>query len=822
MTVATASGRLLHLRERNVPQEVDGTTPTVDRDAARAAATEAARSHGMPSEVSAGDPQLEVFVDRPARGRLAWRFRVAAASLTAPWARDIWVAAIGDPVVLADREGIYHTHNGHVTAMAFEGSPLAGAVSLDLTDAFVDRSGGGGGRVTTGFDGRYAFPAGSGQATMTVGVQGPHSRVDNVAGAEINATGTGTPNPAVDLSLNATTDQELAQTSAFIWTNRSHALVQDVLPSGGLVGLPTNVNINQNCNAFWDGSSINFFQAGSGCVNTAYADVVLHEYGHGVDDVIGDIIDGGYSEGFGDALALLGTRQSCLGRDFSGAGTCLRQATDVILWPPGSNEGVHAIGRRYAGFAWELISQLQTVYTQDSAFEVARQLIMGAAAANPSDIPDAVRLSFIVDDDDGNIATCSRHYFILAAAADSRQIPRPADCEPNFGHERLIGDLNGDGRGDIVAFGDAGVWTALSIGDGGFQPERFVLANFGANQGWNPNQHSRQLADLNGDGLADVVGFGHAGVWTAISKGDGTFEPEHFVLANFGFDHAWRSFRHVRLLADLNGDRKADIIGFGDQGVWTSLGKGDGTFDPERFVIANFGVDQAWRVAKHVRVMGDLNSDGRADIVAYGDAGVWTALGRGDGTFQPEAFVLANFGANQGWTPAEHVRVFSDLNGDRRADLVAFGFAGVWTALGKGDGSFEPERFVLANFGFQQGWHSTNHERFASELNKDGRADILAFGDDGVWSALGRGDGTFEPERFVLANFGFNQAWRPDKHVRSSADLSNDGKADIIGFGDAGVWTALGTGDGGFSPERFVLANFGADQGWQVERLPSE
>ena len=63
----------------------------------------------------------------------------------------------------------------------------------------------------------------------------------------------------------------------------------------------------------------------------------MHEYGHGIDAVKGGIVHGGYSEGFGDAMAVLATRQPCVGRDFFGAGTCLRSASDVILWPSPGN-----------------------------------------------------------------------------------------------------------------------------------------------------------------------------------------------------------------------------------------------------------------------------------------------------------------------------------------------------------------------------------------------------------------------------------------------------------------------------------------------------
>jgi hypothetical protein len=433
LSVATAEGKLLVVRERNIPQSVDGTTPTVDGEAAKRAAIEASRTHGMPTTAEANEPHLEVFVDRSAKGRLTWRVRVASTSLTAPWARDIWVAAIENPVVLADREVIYHGHSGHVTATAFITSPLAGTAAQNLDAATVPRTGSDGGTATTGPDGRYAFPTGIGNATLTVGVSGPHSVVDNVPGNEISASAAGSVSVPIDLSLNASTAEELAQTSAFIAVNRAHAFVQDFLPPSpnALDKLLTRVNIAQTCNAFWDGSALNFFQAGNGCVNTAYSDVVMHEYGHGVDQLFGQILDGGYSEGFGDAVAVMATQQPCVGRDFFGAGTCLRPATDVVLWPPGSNEEVHAIGRRYVGFVWALITQLQAVYTPAASFEIARQLVLGAAAANPASIPDAVRLSFIADDDDGNLATCSPHFQMLAAAADSRHIPRPPNCTPS-------------------------------------------------------------------------------------------------------------------------------------------------------------------------------------------------------------------------------------------------------------------------------------------------------------------------------------------------------------------------------------------------------
>ena len=154
--------------------------------------------------------------------------------------------------------------------------------------------------------------------------------------------------------------------------------------------------------------------------------MVLHEYGHGIDHWRGGILDGGYSEGLGDAVALLVTRQPCLGRDFRGAGTCLRSATDVDLWPPAPNEGVHAIGKRYGQFTWQLVQELKKTSSEDQAYAIASRLTLAAAAGNPSNIPDAVRLVFLADDTDTNVGNGTPHCKAIAAAADSRKIPKPA------------------------------------------------------------------------------------------------------------------------------------------------------------------------------------------------------------------------------------------------------------------------------------------------------------------------------------------------------------------------------------------------------------
>ena len=133
----------------------------------------------------------------------------------------------------------------------------------------------------------------------------------------------------------------------------------------------------------------------------------------------------------------------------------------------------------------------------------------------------------------------------------------------------------------------------------------------------------------------DIVGFGDCGVWTALGNGDGSFQEPNVVINNFGYDAGgWQVDKHPRFVVDLNGDGCADIVGFGDAGVWTALGNGDGTFQEPQFVLGNYGYNQDWRVDKHPRFLAVLTSSGFPDIVGFAQDGVWVALGNGDGTFR--------------------------------------------------------------------------------------------------------------------------------------------------------------------------------------------
>ena len=142
-------------------------------------------------------------------------------------------------------------------------------------------------------------------------------------------------------------------------------------------------------------------------------------------------------------------------------------------------------------------------------------------------------------------------------------------------------------------------------------------------------------------------------------------------------------------------------------------------------------------------MLGDVNGDGRADIVGFGFAGTFTAFGQVDGTFAAPIVGSNNFGSGAaagGWVSQnETPRVLGDVNGDGRADIAGFGFLGAYTALGQANGTFGAPAYTLDNFGsgiVAGGWDSENtYPRFAADVKGDHFADLIGIGAAGVYMA---------------------------------------------------------------------------------------
>ncbi|MCZ4324658.1 FG-GAP-like repeat-containing protein [Pseudomonas anguilliseptica] len=376
--------------------------------------------------------------------------------------------------------------------------------------------------------------------------------------------------------------------------------------------------------------------------------------------------------------------------------------------------------------------------------------------------------------------------------------------------------MNGDGIQDAVALytGGSGMRAYIALGNevGTFGPESAQVLNtgsFGAE-----TLYSKAIRDINNDGYADLVAMytGATGLFihTALGQADGTFgtlQSSKFTTLNLGTDTSY-----TRNLADVNGDGIQDVVAFytGLSGnrVYTALGNGDGTFAPPIAQVLNtgsFGAETLY--SKAVR---DINNDGYADLVAMytGATGLFihTALGHADGTFgtlQSSKFTTLNLGTDTSYT-----RNLADVNGDGIHDVVAFytGPSGyrTYTALGIGDGTFAtPIAQVLntGSFGAE-----TLYSKAVRDINNDGYADLVAMytGATGLFihTALGQADGTFgtlQSSKFTTLNLGADTAYS-----RNLIDMDGDGYLDTVatysGSDDYQVYIARGLGDGNFAP----------------------
>ena len=129
---------------------------------------------------------------------------------------------------------------------------------------------------------------------------------------------------------------------------------------------------------------------------------------------------------------------------------------------------------------------------------------------------------------------------------------------------------------------------------------------------------------------------------------------------------------------------------------------------------------------------------------------------------------------------------------------------------------------VVNGFGYTAGgWRVEKHPRFVTDTTGDGRADIVGFGDDGVYVARAQSGGTFAAANFVVNGFGYTAgSWRVEKHPRFVASTTGDGLADIVGYGDDGVSRRTGPSGGHVrrAPQKVIAGSFGYNVGWRIDR----
>lgn len=267
---------------------------------------------------------------------------------------------------------------------------------------------------------------GDGEVNVETSITGDLVSVVNKATGGAVATAMLAMQPSGSLIWDASgTEQDDAQVNAYVATMTAKDWVRANLDAA----LPTiddvmtvNVNIAQNCNAFFDGKAINFFQSSVNCQNTGLLqDVVYHEYGHRVHTAeiiegVGDF-DGAMSEGAADFLAASITGDHGMGRGFFYTNEALRDLDpDDKEWAwPGDIGEIHHTGMIFGGVFWDLRKALITELGEPEGIALTNKLFV-AALRRSINIPTSLIEVLAADDDDGNLDNGTPHECTIRAA----------------------------------------------------------------------------------------------------------------------------------------------------------------------------------------------------------------------------------------------------------------------------------------------------------------------------------------------------------------------------------------------------------------------
>ena len=351
-------------------------------------------------------------------------------------------------------------------------------------------------------------------------------------------------------------------------------------------------------------------------------------------------------------------------------------------------------------------------------------------------------------------------------AAPTFGVPAPYGGASLMQHV-VAADFDGDGHPDVAVSGLAGTVMIRRNEGAGTLGESSVKGD--------PNDDVHDVVmvagDINGDGRADLVFSATAYGYVADKRptalvihgqANGQVEDPQ-VLAKLDASNSLRAI----FLADVDGDGHPDLVECKDKeiGVHSLGAQGD--------ELAQAYVHED---TQQLCAAGDVNGDGRADLIARSGRSAMGVSLAGAGGALPELATLyedttTGFGM---WAV--------DINGDGRADFVSAGYQTLTVRLAAADGTLG-EPIITARPGdMTSGSDLYAHAAFA-DLNNDGKLDLALVGDgtnNSVAFFLGDGAGGFAPVSVDLALLGDG----PPKDL-AAADFDGDGLIDLaVLYGD--------------------------------------
>jgi hypothetical protein len=313
-------------------------------------------------------------------------------------------------------------------------------------------------------NGDFTIPnSGSSPVIVESRLWGEWFKVSNQAGPDTVLSKTVTPPGPVNFMHNNQNNDEYirAEVNGYYQANivRDFTLTYNPdYPGLQQNAFPVNVNLNDNCNAYYDYNSINFFTSGGGCPNTAFSTVVHHEYGHHLVAMAGSG-QGQYGEGMSDVMGVLITDDSGIGWGFQGdCDSPLRDADNDMQYPCSGQ--IHYCGMLLSGCVWDTRNELK-ITNPSTYIDIISNLAINAILLHTGNmITPSITIDYLVlDDDNGNIYDGTPHYQEIAAGFGAHNMDAPELVQIAFefpdGLPELISPAGGT-TVQVIVYGVAG------------------------------------------------------------------------------------------------------------------------------------------------------------------------------------------------------------------------------------------------------------------------------------------------------------------------------------------------------------------------------